>query len=73
MRAVAPAPADLPPISEHARVRAIKEIREGAAVVPIGAIGTVVHVIKGGIGYDVEFISPLHTVISASRSELKTI
>jgi hypothetical protein len=38
--------------------------------VPAGATGTVVHVIKGGVGYDVEFIAPKHVVISARRDEL---
>ena len=71
LRKMTAAPASEPPaISEHARVRAVKDIHEGDESVPAGATGTVVHVIKGGVGYDVEFTSPKHVIISASRSEL---
>jgi len=56
---------------EHARVRAVTEIHEGDEIVPAGATGTIVHVIEGGIGYDVELTSPKHIVLSASRSELE--
>jgi hypothetical protein len=38
-------------------------IHEGDETVPAGATGTVVHVIKGGGGYDVEFTAPKHVVI----------
>ncbi len=57
-------------LPELSRVRAIREIEEAGERVPVGATGTVVHVIKGGIGYDVEFTVPRHIVISASRDEL---
>jgi hypothetical protein len=55
---------------EHSRVMAVREIHEGDETVPAGATGTVVHVIKGGGGYDVEFTAPKHVVISAGRDEL---
>jgi hypothetical protein len=42
---------------------AVREIHEGDETVPAGATGTVVHVIKGGGGYDVEFTAPKHVVI----------
>jgi hypothetical protein len=51
-------------------VRAVREIHEGDETVPAGATGTIVHVIKGGVGYDVEFTAPKHVVISAGRDEL---
>lgn len=69
-RGIAAAAAEPRLIPEHACVRAVKDIREGDKVVPAGATGTVVHVIKGGVGYDVEFKSPKHVIISAARSEL---
>jgi hypothetical protein len=64
---ISAAPLVLP---EHSRVRAVRDIREGSESVPAGATGTIVHIVKGGIGYDVEFTSPKHVVISANRSEL---
>jgi hypothetical protein len=57
-------------LAEHSRVRAVREIHEGDETVPAGATGTIVHVIKGGVGYDVEFTAPKHVVISAGRDEL---
>jgi len=59
-----------PRFKEHSLVRALREIREGGDSVPAGATGTVVHVIGGGIGYQVEFTAPKHLVISALPSEL---
>jgi hypothetical protein len=57
-------------LAEHSRVKAVREIHEGDETVPAGATGTIVHVIKGGVGYDVEFTVPRHIVISAARDEL---
>ena len=57
-------------LTEHSRVRALRDIHDGGESIPAGATGTIVHVIKSGVGYDVEFISPKHVVISAARSEL---
>lgn len=57
-------------LPEHARVRATCSIQDGDESVPAGATGTIVHVIRGGVGYDVEFTSPKHVVVSAARSEL---
>jgi hypothetical protein len=59
-----------PRFKEHSLVRALREIREGADSVPAGATGTIVHVIGGGVGYQVEFTEPKHLVISARPSEL---
>jgi Domain of unknown function (DUF4926) len=59
-----------PLLPEHSRVRALRDIRDGDESIPAGAVGTIVHVIKDGVGYDVEFTSPKHVVISATRSEL---
>jgi len=70
LRGVSAAPDSTPPFPEHARVRAVTEIREGDQLVPAGASGTVVHVFKDGAGYDVEFTAPVHVVISALRREL---
>ena len=55
---------------EHTRVKALREIEEHGERVPAGATGTIVHVIKGGVGYDVEFTAPKHVIISAARDEL---
>lgn len=55
---------------EYSLVKARREIREGAHSVPAGATGTIVHVIRGGAGYQVEFTAPKHLVISALPSEL---
>ncbi len=62
--------ADGLPLPELSLVRAVREIREGDETVPAGATGTIVHVIKGGIGYDVEFTAPKHVVISAGPDEI---
>jgi hypothetical protein len=59
-----------PRFKEYSLVRALREIREGAHSVPAGAIGTIVHVIRGGVGYQVEFTEPKHLAISARPSEL---
>jgi hypothetical protein len=66
-RKVSAAPPLLP---EHSRVRALRDIRDGDESIPAGATGTIVHVIKDGVGYDVEFTSPKHVVISAACSEV---
>lgn len=66
-RRISAAPPLLP---EHSRVRALRDIRDGDESIPAGATGTIVHVVKDGVGYDVEFTSPKHVVISATRSEL---
>jgi hypothetical protein len=58
-----------PLLPEHSRVRALCDIRDGGESIPAGATGTIVHVIKD-VGYDVEFTSPKHVVISATSSEL---
>jgi hypothetical protein len=60
-------------LAEHSMVRAVREIHEGDETVPAGATGTIVHVIKGGVGYDVEFTAPKHVVISAGRDELASV
>lgn len=70
-RSVAVDSVDATIFPEHARVRAVTEIHEGDEYVPAGATGTIVHIIAGGIGYDVEFTSPKRIVLSASRSELE--
>jgi hypothetical protein len=59
-----------PRFKEHSLVRARCEIREGGDSIPAGATGTIVHVIGGGIGYQVEFTMPRRLVISALPSEL---
>ena len=56
-------------LAEHARVKAVSRIDERDESVP-AITGTVVHVIRGGVGYDVEFTLPRHVVISATRDEL---
>lgn len=60
-------------IKEFSLVRAVKEIREGDKSVPAGTIGTVVDVLLGGIGYQVEFTEPKHLVISATRFEIEEV
>jgi hypothetical protein len=70
LRKMTAAASEPPALPEHARVRAVKDIHEGDESVPAGATGTVLHVIKGGVGYDVEFTYPKHVIISALPSEL---
>jgi hypothetical protein len=55
---------------EHAMVVAVRDIVDNGECVPVGATGTVVQVVRGGIGYAVEFTSPRHVVVSAAREEL---
>jgi len=59
-----------PLFKEYSLVKARREIREGAHSVPAGAIGTIVDVVRGGEGYQVEFTEPKHLVISARPTEL---
>jgi hypothetical protein len=59
-----------PPFAEHSRVKAVRDICEGGETVSAGSTGTIVHVIHGGRGYDVEFTWPKRVVISALPSEL---
>ncbi len=59
-----------PLFKEYSLVKARRDIHEGAHSVPAGAIGTIVHVVRGGVGYQVEFTAPKHLVISARPSEL---
>ena len=60
-------------IKEFSLVKAISEIREGDKSVPVGATGTIVDVLLGGIGYQVEFTEPKHLVISVTRFEIEEI
>jgi hypothetical protein len=60
-------------LREHACVRAVKVIREGDEVIPCGATGAIVYVIKGGVAYGVEFTHPVHTIVTASRDELAPV
>jgi hypothetical protein len=59
------------PISELTRVVAVRDIHEGRDTVPAGATGTVVFVYEDGAGYEIEFTSPFHTVISARRDAIR--
>jgi hypothetical protein len=70
---VAAASAESQAFQEHSLVRAAKEIRDGDKIVPRGSSGTIVHIIEGGVGFDVEFTSPEHVIISAHRSELEPV
>ncbi len=60
-------------LREHACVQAVKAIREGNEVIPPGATGAIVYVIKGGVAYGVEFTQPVHAIVTASRDELALI
>ena len=60
----------LAPLKEYSLVKARRDIHEGAHCVRAGAIGTIVHVVRGGVGYQVEFTAPKHLAISARPSEL---
>jgi hypothetical protein len=58
-------------LAEFARVRARHEIRERGQLVPLGAVGTIVHVYEGGATFEVEFTSPVHAVVGADRDALE--
>ena len=58
------------PLPELSSVVAVREIHEGDKTVPCGARGAIVFVHDGGVGYEVEFVEPVHLVVSASRDEL---
>lgn len=57
-------------IPEFSSVRALAEIREGRDVIPVGATGTVVDVVKGGAGYFVEFTKPVHAVVAVRKDQM---
>lgn len=59
------------PLAEHSRVVAVREITEDMTIIPAGAVGTVINIIRGGVGYDVEFTTPIHAIVAAERAELK--
>jgi len=63
----------LPDIPEYACVRAVKEIRDDEVVIPVGATGTVVCIIKNNFGYEVEFTEPIHVVVGVYRDEIALI
>jgi hypothetical protein len=60
-------------LREHACVQAVKVIREGDKVIPRGATGVIVYVIKGGVAYGVEFTEPVHTIVTVSRDEIAPV
>ena len=57
-------------LPELCRVEAVQDIWEDGEVALKGSVGTVVYAHDDGIGYVVEFTSPEHLVIGASRDEL---
>lgn len=58
---------------EHSRVKALHDIRDGEELILAGSIGTIVHVMKNGLGYEVEFTEPKHAVVGAGRRDLAEI
>jgi hypothetical protein len=60
-------------LPEHSRVRSTVNIHDAEETVPLGAEGTIINVIRGGIGYIVEFTKPAHKIVSARRDELEPI
>ena len=58
------------PLAEHSPVVAVRDIAEHGTVIPKGAVGTIVHVVRDGLGYDVEFTTPIHAVVTATREDL---
>jgi hypothetical protein len=70
-RPVSAARDSIAPLPELSSVVAASEIHDSGKTVPKGAEGAIVFVHDGGIGYEVEFIKPIHAVVSASRQELE--
>jgi len=70
-RTVAHVPDSTAPLPELSSVVAVREIHEGDKIAPRGSKGAIVFVHEGGTGYEVEFVEPVHVVISASRDELE--
>ncbi len=60
-------------LSEHSRVRAVDVIRDGVRVAAEGSTGTIVRIYGGGQVYEVEFTSPEHVVVFASRKQLSSV
>jgi hypothetical protein len=50
----------------------VQEITEHGIVIPKGAVGTIVRVVRDGPGYDVEFTTP-HAVVAATHEQLCAI
>jgi hypothetical protein len=75
MKAISTAAAgiDYQIIPEFTCVRSLTEIREGDEVVPAGAEGAVVNILGDGRGYAVEFVTPVHAVVTARRNQLAII
>ena len=42
-------------------------------VLPEGTRGAVVHVYKGGVGYEVEFGEPFHCVVTVGRDDIRQV
>ena len=60
----------VPLFKEYSRVGRYAKSAKATMSVPAGATGTIVHVVRGGVGYQVEFTAPKHLVISARPSDL---
>jgi hypothetical protein len=56
---------------ELSLVSLVHAIESEDGILPVGAIGTVVHVYPQGQAYEVEFFEPFHTVATVNASALR--
>ena len=56
--------------TELSVVRLVHPVKEGRRTLPAGAAGTVVHAYSDGVGYEVEFSSPFHAIVTLEAGDL---
>jgi hypothetical protein len=57
--------------AEFDRARLAKKVETESDVMPIGAVGIVMHVYPDGMAYEVEFIQPFHEVLTVAPDEIE--
>lgn len=58
--------------AELSVVRLVRTVKVGPRAMPSGTLGTVVGCYANGIGYEVEFAEPFHTIVTLVESDLVT-
>lgn len=56
--------------AELSVVRLVHPVKEGRRTIPAGALGTIVHAYSDGVGYEVEFSSPFHAIVTLEAGDL---
>ncbi len=60
----------IPELSTVALTHSLPE-PESERILPAGATGTVVFAYRDGVGYEVEFDEPFHSVVTVERDDIR--